>query len=193
MNNFACRRYAPPPELDNGCSRHDGDCHDINDDDTLFDVFLLDDKGFLSQVPGEDTSPNEYEKSSFTADFYLSGSDCSLLLSPNANRHRDLTLTPDSLSSGKKLKQANLFQIWGFKRNVVVGSVEFQSRQGGYCDDIGEGSVSSDKKKIVTPGSWGSILRDQGKVVENTIFLSNELKAFPVIDKASKMVSLVLA
>ncbi|CAI8613526.1 unnamed protein product [Vicia faba] len=171
MKEMSLSTASPPPELEDGCLRHDGGCHDTNNDGASFECFLLDDEGFPSQLPGEDPSPNESEKSSFASDFYRSGSDFSSLLSPDANRHRDLTLTftPDSLSSGKKLKQANLFQIWGFKRNVGVGgSVEFESKQGGYCDDIGEGSVSSEKKKIVTPGSWGSILGHKGKVVEKS-------------------------
>lgn len=170
MKKTSLSTASPPPELEDGCSRHDGDRYDINDDGASSDAFLLDDEGFPSQLPGEDASPNESEKSSFAADFYRSGSDCSSLLSPDVNRHRDLTLTftPDSLSSGKKLKQANLFQIWGFKRNVEIGSVEFESKQGGYCGDIGEGSVSSEKKKIVTPGSWGSILGHKGKVIEKS-------------------------
>jgi DNA cross-link repair 1A protein len=142
-----------PPALEDECLHHDSDCYD---DVTTFGVVSLDNEGFPSQVPGEDASPNESEKSSFAADFYRCGSDCSSLLLPER----------DSLSSGKKLKQANLFQIWGFKRNVSVGCVESEPNRDGYCDDAGEGSVSSEKK-IVKRGSWGSILPDKGKVVEN--------------------------
>jgi DNA cross-link repair 1A protein len=142
-----------PPGLEDELLHHDSDFYD---DVATFGVVSLDDEGFPSQVPGEDASPNESEKSSFAADFYRCGSDCSSLLLPER----------DSLSSGKKLKQANLFQIWGFKRNVSVGSVESEPNRDGYCDDVGEGSVSSEKK-IVKRGSWGSILPDKGKVVEN--------------------------
>ncbi|CAJ2672219.1 unnamed protein product [Trifolium pratense] len=150
--------------LEDECLHHDSDIDDINDDGASFGVVSLDDEGFPSQVPVEDASPNESEKSSFATDFYRCGSDYSSLLSPENNGNNDSLR--DLLSSGKKLKQANLFQIWGFKRNVAVGSVESESNQRGYCDDVGEGSVSSEKK-IFKRGNWGSILRDKGKVVEN--------------------------
>jgi len=138
-----------PPALEAGTLHHDdGDSYNVNDDDASFDAIPLDDEGFPSQQ-----LPIESEKSSFAADFYRSGSDYSSLLTPER----------DSLSSGKKLKQANLFQIWGFKRNV-----EFESpNQGGYREEVGEGSVSSEKKSVKS-GNWGSILRDKGKVVENS-------------------------
>lgn len=144
-----------PPALKVGTLHHDdGDSYNVNDDDASFDAIPLDDEGFPSQqLPIQSPSPKESEKSSFAADFYRCGSDCSSLLTPER----------DSLSSGKKLKQANLFQIWGFKRNVEVES----PNQGGYCDEVGEGSTSSEKKSVKR-GNWGSILRDKGKVVENS-------------------------
>lgn len=154
---------SPPPELEEGLLPHDGDGYDANDDDgASFDVVSLDEEGFPSQVPVEDGSPNGSEKSSFAADFYNCGTNFSSLLSlPEDNGHRD------SIPSGKKLKQANLFQIWGFKRNDTVSSVESEPNQGGYRDDGGDGSVFSERK-IVKPGNRGSISRDKGKVFENS-------------------------
>ncbi|KAG4915609.1 hypothetical protein JHK87_053166 [Glycine soja] len=62
------------------------------------------------------------------------------------------------------MKQVNLFQIWGFKRNDVVGSVESSSGQSGYCEEGG----GSSERKIVKPGNCGSILHHTGKEFENT-------------------------
>ncbi|KAK7336200.1 hypothetical protein VNO77_16734 [Canavalia gladiata] len=123
---------------------HDGDVYDVNDDGAV----SMDEEGFPSQVLGEDGSETASDKSSFAADFYHCGTDWSSLLLPDDNRHSDL-----ARDSGKKLKQANLFQIWGFKRNDTAESA---SNQSSYCDE----------GKIVKPGNWGSILRDTGKEVE---------------------------
>eukprot|EP00256_Glycine_max_P068256 XP_025982851.1 DNA cross-link repair protein SNM1-like [Glycine max] len=62
------------------------------------------------------------------------------------------------------MKQVNLFQIWGFKRNDVVGSVESSSGHSGYCEEGG----GSSERKIVKPENCGSILHHTGKEFENT-------------------------
>ncbi|KAH1194262.1 DNA cross-link repair protein SNM1 [Glycine max] len=70
----------------------------------------------------------------------------------------------DDKDKGKKMKQVNLFQIWGFKRNDVVGSVESSSGHSGYCEEGG----GSSERKIVKPENCGSILHHTGKEFENT-------------------------
>lgn len=156
-----------PPELEDECLPHNGDCYNVNDEGTSFSVVSLDDEGFPSQVPNEDASPNESEKSSFAADFYSSGTDCSSLLLTEDHGYRNLA-RDSTPPFEKKLKQANLFQIWGVKRNSTVGSVESKSIQGNRCDDDdGGGSGGFSERKIAKPGNWGSILRDKGKVVES--------------------------
>ncbi|XP_027352670.1 DNA cross-link repair protein SNM1 [Abrus precatorius] len=155
---------SPSPALEEEQSPHDDDGYDVNNDDASFSVVLLDEEGFPSQAPGENGSPSgsetASEKSSFAADFYQCGTDWSSLLSPEDRRHSD-----HARDSGKKLKQGNLLQIWGFRRNKTVGSVESGPNQSSYCGDGGEGCVSSERK-IVKRGNWGSILRDTGKVFE---------------------------
>ncbi|RDY11687.1 DNA cross-link repair protein SNM1, partial [Mucuna pruriens] len=146
---------SPPPALEEEPLPHNGDGYDVSDDGPSFSIVSLDNEGFPSQLSGAETA---LEKSSFTADFYRCGTDWSSLL-PEDNRHSDFVL-----DSGKKLKQANLFQIWGFKRNDAVDSVESGPSQSGYCDD---GGVSSERK-IVKPENWGSIMHDTGKELENT-------------------------
>ncbi|TKY62951.1 DNA cross-link repair protein SNM1 [Spatholobus suberectus] len=147
---------SPPPALDEEPLPHDGNGYDVNDDGASFSVVSLDDEGFPSQLPGSETAS---EKISFAADFYRCGTDWSSLLSSKDRRHSDF-----ERDSGKKLKQTNLFQIWGFKKNEAVGSVECGSNQSGYCADGG----ASSERKIVKSGNWGSILRDNGKEFENT-------------------------
>ncbi|XP_061336906.1 DNA cross-link repair protein SNM1 [Gastrolobium bilobum] len=162
---------SPPPALEEERLPHDGEGYDLNEDGAPISVVSLDDEGFPSQVLGEDGSPNgsvtASEKGSFAADFYRGGTDWSSLLSPEDQSDRDFAR--DSVPSEKKLKQANLFQIWGFKRNETVGSVESEPNQSCNCDDGGEGGASSERK-IVKPENWGSILRDTGKVFENPKF-----------------------
>lgn len=157
---------SPPPELEDECLLHDGDCYNVNDEGTSFSVVSLDDEGFPSQVPNEDASPNKSEKSSFAADFYSSGTDCSSLLLTEDHGYRNLA-RDSTAPSEKKLKQANLFQIWGFKRNSTVGSVESKSNKDNRCDDGGGGIGVFSERKVAKPGNWGSLLRDKGKVLEN--------------------------
>lgn len=165
---------SPPPELEEERSPDDGDGYDVNDDDA---VVSLDEEGFPSQIPYEDASPiaagerseTAQEKSSFVADFYRCGTDWSLLLSPEDRRRSGGF---DSIPSGKKLKQANLFQIWGFKRNgavesVSTSSVESKPDRSSCFGDGGEcGGFSA--RKIVKPENWGSVLRDTGKEFEKS-------------------------
>lgn len=146
---------SPLPSLEDEPLPHDGGSHDVNDGVASFSVVSLDDEGFPSQLPGSETTS---EKGTFAADFYRSGTDWSSLLSPEYHRHSDAE------DSRKKMKQANLFQIWGFKQNDAVDSVESGSSESGYCGDGG----ASSERKIVKPGNWGSILRDKGKEFENT-------------------------
>ncbi|CAL0313417.1 unnamed protein product [Lupinus luteus] len=54
----------------------------------------------------------------------VNNDDASLgVVSMHDEDHRDKDLATDLVSSGKKLKQANLFEIWGFGRNIAVESV----------------------------------------------------------------------
>ncbi|CAJ1792731.1 unnamed protein product [Sphenostylis stenocarpa] len=142
---------SPPPALGEEPLPHDNDV-------ASFDVVLLDDEGFPSQLPGSETPS---ETSSFATDFYRCGTDWSSLLSPEVsnNRHRDF-----ERDSGKKMKQANLFQIWGFNRNDAGSPVESGPSLSGYSDDGG----GSSERKFVKPGDWGSVLRDTGKDSEHT-------------------------
>ncbi|QCD97263.1 benzoate 4-monooxygenase [Vigna unguiculata] len=150
---------SPPPSLGDEPLPQDGYGYDVNDDDgASFGVVSLDDEGFPSQLPGSETPS---EKSSFTADFYRCGTDWSSLMLLDDKNDRHIGFERDS---GKKMKQANLFQIWGFKRNDAVGSVESGPSMSVYSDKGG----SSSERKIVKPGNWGSILRDGGKDSENT-------------------------
>jgi len=152
---------SPPPALGDEPLPHDGDGdgYDFNDDDVAsFGVVSLDDEGFPSQLPGSETPSGN---SSFADDFYRCGTDWSslLLLEDKSNRHIDF-----ERDSVKKMKQTNLFQIWGFKRNDAVGSVESGPSLSVYSDEGG----SSSERKMVKPGNWGSVLRDRGKESENT-------------------------
>jgi len=150
---------SPPPSLGDEPLPHDGYGYDVNDDDgASFGVVSLDDEGFPSQLPASETPS---EKSSFTADFYRCGTDWSSLMLLDDKNDRHIGFERDS---GKKMKQANLFQIWGFKRNDAVGSVESGPSMSVYSDKGG----SSSERKIVKPGNWGSILHDGGKDSENT-------------------------
>ncbi|KAK7286497.1 hypothetical protein RJT34_21524 [Clitoria ternatea] len=150
----------PSPPLEDEILPHDGDGYDVNEDGASFGVVSLDEEGFPSQIPVEDGSPNEpetaSEKSTFAADFYRCGTDWSSLVLPEVNGHSD---------SGKKMKQSNLFQIWGLKRNDIVGCVESEHNRSGYCDDEG-GSGGSSERKIVKPGNWSSMFRDTDKEFE---------------------------
>lgn len=139
---------SPPPALEEQPLPHDGDDYD--------GIVSLDDEGFPSQFPESGTAS---EKSSFAADFYRSGTDwSSLLLSLEDSKQSDL-----AQDSGKKMKQANLFQIWGFKRNDAIGSVESGPSKSGCCDDGG----GSSERKIVKPENRCSIFPDTGKEFEN--------------------------
>ncbi|KAG4951125.1 DNA cross-link repair protein SNM1 [Glycine max] len=139
---------SPPPALEEEPLPHDGDDYD--------GIVSLDDEGFPSQFPESGTAS---EKSSFAADFYRSGTDwSSLLLSLEDSKQSDL-----AQDSGKKMKQANLFQIWGFKRNDAIGSVESGPSKSGCCDDGG----GSSERKIVKPENRCSIFPDTGKEFEN--------------------------
>lgn len=163
---------SPPPTAEEEPLPRDSDGYDLNDDVASFGVVSLDDEGFPSQLPciSEDASPDgteersetASEKSGFAADFYHCGTDWSslLLLPPEDHRHKDLAR--DLVLSGKKMKQANLFQIWGFERNGAVesastSSVESKLNRNGCCE-----------RKIVQPENWGSILRDAGKGFEKS-------------------------
>nr|XP_007161798.1 hypothetical protein PHAVU_001G099000g [Phaseolus vulgaris]ESW33792.1 hypothetical protein PHAVU_001G099000g [Phaseolus vulgaris] len=149
---------SPPPALGDEPLPLDGDGYDLNDDDVASSgVVSLDDEGFPSQLSGSETPSG---KSSFTDDFYRCGTDWSSLLLLEDKNNRQI----DFERSGKKMKQTNLFQIWGFKRNDAVGSVESGPSLSVYSDEGG----SSSENKIVKPGNWGSILRDRGKESENT-------------------------
>ncbi|WVZ08687.1 hypothetical protein V8G54_022033 [Vigna mungo] len=153
---------SPPPSLGEEPLPHDGNGYDLNDDDgASFGDVSLDDEGFPSQLPGSETPS---KKSSFTADFYRCGTDWSSLMlqDDKNNRHSDF-----ERDSGKKMKQANLFQIWGFKRSDVVGLVESGPSLSVYSDKGG----SSSERKIVKRGNWGSISRNGGKESENTTSL----------------------
>ncbi|XP_057437637.1 DNA cross-link repair protein SNM1 isoform X2 [Lotus japonicus] len=150
---------SPPPPSEEAWSPHDGNAYDINDDCASFTIDSLDEEGFPSQILSEHELPNTSEGSSFAADFYSCGSDWSSLLPGEDRGQRDLARD----SAPKKLKQSNLFQIWGFKRN---GASEPESSHGGYSGN-GDGGGVFPETKIVTPENWGSILRDTGKVLEN--------------------------
>ena len=143
--------------------------HDNNGDDASSDFVSLDEEGFPSQVP--DDVPNRIDegsemasgKSSFATDFYRCGTDWSCLLLPeDSGRRLDYEgrdFKRDSKSSEKKLKQANLFQIWGFKRNDASESVsashgDSEFEKSGFFDDGDEG------KKNAKAENWGSILDD---------------------------------
>ncbi|KAJ7971803.1 DNA cross-link repair protein [Quillaja saponaria] len=161
------------------------DCdYDHNRDYTSSYVVSLDENGF-PQVGDEDgdrhSNVNTDESSAmgsgedgngFASDFYRCGTDWSCLVleegkdSINAKRNDNLR---DQLPSERKLKQSNLFQMWGFKRSDAHFSVstslarDFKSNQNGYHEDgVGEGYIQNKKMKT---GNWGSITRDAQKII----------------------------
>ncbi|KAL1352519.1 hypothetical protein HN51_016514 [Arachis hypogaea] len=164
-----------PPALEENPSPQDGDGYGVID---IPGVVSLDEEGFPSQIPYEDSPPNtagersatSAGKSSFAADFYSCGADWSSLLSPEDRRHSGGF---GSVHSAKKLKQANLFQVWGFKRNGAAESdsaSSIESCKPNQCDSFTGGgeSVGSSERKIVKPENLGSILRDTGKEFEKS-------------------------
>lgn len=160
---------------------------DFNHYDALSDVVLLDDEGFPSQLAGDDNAPNETQegpensprKSDFAAEFYRCGTDWSSLFSPegcsSSGDIKKLDLFRDPIHSGKKLKQANLLQIWGFQKNCTDESVRD-------CDEDEGGAISG--KKNVQRQSWGSISRN---VVTDSVKSksSRKRKNFHNIDRPS--------
>ncbi|OIV89756.1 hypothetical protein TanjilG_02888 [Lupinus angustifolius] len=150
---------------------HNDDDYDLNDDGASLGIVSMDDEGFPSQLHCDIEDVTKYRneerletvsgKSGFAADFYSCGTDfSSLMLIPEDQRDKDLAR--DLVSSGKKLKQANLFEIWGFGRNVGVESVstafvESKPSQNGGCE-----------RKIVRTENRGLILRDTGKEFEKS-------------------------
>ncbi|KAK7290587.1 hypothetical protein RIF29_05113 [Crotalaria pallida] len=150
---------SPPP-----ASEQERLPHDEDDDGSSFAVVSLDDEGFPSQLPRdcEERSETVSEESGFAADFYSCGTDySSLMLMPEDHRHNK-GLARDSSSSGKKLKQANLFQIWGFGRNDAVESVSTSSVVSKpYRSDFCESEIGKHE-------NLGSELRDKGKGFEKS-------------------------
>ncbi|MED6120476.1 hypothetical protein PIB30_021145 [Stylosanthes scabra] len=158
----------PPPPLEEDPSPQHGDSYGVIDDP---DILSLDDEGFPSQIPYEDAPPNAAgDTSGFAADFYRCGADWSSLLSPEDRRHSGGF---DSAPSAKKLKQANLFQVWGFKRNGGVESDSASSiesckpKRSDFFTGGGE-SVGCSERKIVKLENLGLILRDNGKKFEKS-------------------------
>ncbi|MED6183546.1 hypothetical protein PIB30_038859 [Stylosanthes scabra] len=173
----ASARASPPPAVEEDPSPQHGDSYDVIDDPSFVS---LDDEGFPSQIPYEDAPPNVVSyTSSFAADFYRCGADWSSLLSLEDCRHSD---SFDSAPSVKKLKQANLFQVWGFKRNGAVESdsaSSIESCKPKRSDSFTDGGQSdcSSERKIVKPKNFGSILRDKRKSSRNQNVLIRERKA----------------
>ncbi|KAI4348406.1 hypothetical protein L6164_009133 [Bauhinia variegata] len=139
-------------------------------------VVLLDEEGFPSQAVDEDNEQNESDdglkmvsgKSSFAADFYQCGTDWSCLLSAEdcsssiGIKRRDFV--GDPIASGRKLKQVNLFQMWGFKKNgtdesVTPSSINSKLNQSVYYDDGNEDGFPFNKKTAKLE-NWGSISRN---------------------------------
>lgn len=167
MPLFAEATAPPPLEEEVGQEDelfpHEG--FDAKDDDALSGVVLLDEEGFPSQLAGEDDaqigtderSETTPTKSHFAADFYRCGTDWSCLLLPEDCsssidiKRRDLFRDP--IHSGKKLKQANLLQIWGFKKNCIddsvsTSSVDSKHHRSGEFDDGDEGCRGSISRSI---------------------------------------------
>ncbi|XP_028761185.1 DNA cross-link repair protein SNM1 isoform X2 [Neltuma alba] len=167
---------APPPTGEEELFPHDGyGCDAADDNDALSGVVLLNEEGFPLELAGEDDAQNGAErsdntpgKSEFAEDFYLCGTDWSCLLPEDCNGSVDLKrkdVAHDStIPSGKKLKQASLFQIWGFKKNsdedsFSVSSVDHKQDQWGNFDGGDESGILSGKKNVKAE-IWGSISRD---------------------------------
>ncbi|KAE9586529.1 hypothetical protein Lal_00044638 [Lupinus albus] len=162
---------SPPLTSEQDRSLHNDDGYDLNDDGVSLGVVSMDDEGFPSQLPcdiedatnyrNEERSETVSEKSGFAADFYSCGTDfSSLMLFPEDHRHKDLA--PYLVSSGKKLKQANLLEIWGLGRKFSVESVSTVSVQSKPSENDGC------ERKIVRTENRGSILIDTGNEFEKS-------------------------
>ncbi|KAI9121646.1 hypothetical protein K1719_008679 [Acacia pycnantha] len=146
----------------------------VTDEDALSGVVLLNEEGFPLELAGEDDAQEEADgsekppgKSEFSSDFYRCGADWSCLLSEDCSgsvdlKRRDLAHDP-TIPPEKKLKQANLFQIWGMKNSgddsFSVSSIDHKQNQGGNIDGGDGGGILSDKKNVKAK-IWGSISRD---------------------------------
>ncbi|XP_054801087.1 DNA cross-link repair protein SNM1 [Prosopis cineraria] len=152
---------------------HNGYDYDA-EDDALSGVVLLNEEGFPLELAGEDDAKNGAEgsektpgKGEFAADFYLCGTDWSCLLPEDCSGSVKLKrgdLVHDPMPSGKKLKQVNLLQIWGLKKNsdedsFSASSIDYkQSLSGNF--DAGDGGGILSGKKSVKAESWESMSRD---------------------------------
>ncbi|CAL0313416.1 unnamed protein product [Lupinus luteus] len=141
---------------------HNDEGYDLNDDNASLGVVSMDDEGFPSQVHyvikdatknrNGERSETVSKKSGFVASFYSCGTDfSSLMLFPEDHRDKDLARD-----------LANLFEIWGFGRNIAVESVstvsvESKPNQNSGCE-----------RMIVRTENRGLILRDIGKVFEKS-------------------------
>ncbi|THG17161.1 hypothetical protein TEA_005871 [Camellia sinensis var. sinensis] len=148
---------------------------DCDKDETLSLLNLMDDDGFPRHNDNNDENNSsirrdtirsieeseEEEDSSFASDFYGCGTDWSSLLEnhkPTTNNHPNATM----LGLGRRLKQTNLFQMWGW------GSPNNNNNNHDVVDDNHHPPPNKKIKSMFSAGSPSSTTISKMKSNTNT-------------------------